>query len=74
MALTPRGVGIGQRWTPKRGRRELGDVRIVNLYRADRSALVELEDGSRKCMKWTDLRRDWNLAEWRVSLAPRRSR
>ena len=58
MALTPTGVGMGQRWTPKRGRRGLDDVRIVNLYRQERKALVEHENGSREVLTWTDLKRD----------------
>lgn len=57
----PKGLTYGSRWIAKRGRR-VTPLRVVQLYRADRRALVEYDDGERGQLTWADLRRSWRPA------------
>ena len=57
----PQGVAIGARWVPKRGRREL-PLLIRQIHRPDRSCAVVLDDGTRREIPWTLLRKSWKHA------------
>lgn len=54
-------VKIGQRWTPKRGRGHLPLV-IRQIHRADRIIEAVDEAGSRSCVGFATLRRDYREA------------